>query len=128
MGQQTCLGAVTRCTQGTAPSTLMVVPLHKVFTGTPAATVMDHMPMVNVLPFLLCRSQANPMVAAATAAAMGSLVPMPCLPVTPAPWSPGAPTVQIGGQAALNNSSKLQCVWGGEISIQMAGQFTVAIP
>ncbi len=128
MGQQTCLGAVTRCTQGTAPSALMVVPQHKVFTGSPAATVMDHLPLVNVMPFLMCRSQSNPMVAAATAAAMGTLVPMPCLPVTPSPWKPGSPTVKIGGQAALNNSSKLQCVWGGEISIQMAGQFTVAIP
>jgi Domain of unknown function (DUF4280) len=128
MGQQTCLGAVTRCSKGSAPSTLVVAPQHKVYTGMPAATVMDHQPLVNVLPFLMCRSLGNPMVAAATAAAMGSLKPMPCLPVTTSPWKPGSPTVKIGGQAALNNSSKLRCAWGGVIGIDMAGQFTVAIP
>jgi hypothetical protein len=127
MGQQVCLGAMTRCSFGVAPSTLMVMPLNQVYTGTPAANVMDHQPLVNVLPFGLCRSMSNPMVAAATAAAMGSLVPMPCIPVTSAPWSPGSPTVQIGNQPALNNSSKLSCTWGGVIGIDMPGQFTVAI-
>lgn len=127
MGQQVCLGAMTRCSFGAAPSTLMVMPLNQVYTGTPAANVMDNQPLVNVLPFGLCRSMGNPMVAAATAAAMGSLVPMPCIPVTSAPWSPGSPTVQIGNQPALNNSSKLSCTWGGVIGIDMPGQFTVAI-
>jgi hypothetical protein len=127
MGQQVCLGAMTRCSFGAAPSTLMVMPLNQVYTGTPAANVMDHQPLVNVLPFGLCRSMSNPLVAAATAAAMGSLVPMPCIPVTSAPWSPGSPTVQIGNQPALNNSSKLSCTWGGVIGIDMPGQFTVAI-
>ncbi len=65
------------------------------------------------------------MVAAATAAAMGVLTPMPCIPVTPAPWTPGIPAVLIGGQPALDNSSKLTCVYGGVISIQIPGQFTV---
>ncbi len=128
MGQQVCLGAMTRCSFGVAPSTLVVLPLNNVYTGTPAANIMDNKPLVNVLPFGLCRSMGNPMVAAATAAAMGSLVPMPCIPVTSAPWSPGSPTVQIGNQPALNNSSKLSCNWGGVIGIDMAGQFTVAIP
>ena len=118
---------MTRCSFGAAPSTLMVMPLNQVYTGTPAANVMDHQPLVNVLPFGLCRSMSNPMVAAATAAAMGSLVPMPCIPVTSAPWSPGSPTVQIGNRPALNNSSKLSCTWGGVIGIDMPGQFTVAI-
>jgi hypothetical protein len=127
MGQQVCLGAMTRCSFGAAPSTLMVMPLNQVYTGTPAANVMDHQPLVNVLPFGLCRSMSNPLVAAATAAAMGSLVPMPCIPVTSAPWSPGSPTVLIGNQPALNNSSKLSCTWGGVIGIDMPGQFTVAI-
>ncbi len=128
MGQQVCAGAVTRCSFGTAPSSLMVIPVNSVFTGTPAATVMDNKPLVNVLPFAMCQSMGNPMVAAATAAAMGSLVPMPCLPVTTAPWAPGSPTVQIGNLPALNNSSKLACSWGGVIGIDMPGQFTVAIP
>jgi hypothetical protein len=89
---------------------------------------MDNIPMLNILPFGMCKSMANPMVAAATAAAMGALVPMPCIPVTVAPWVPGAPTVLIGNMPALDNSAKLMCAWGGVIGIQMAGQFTVQAP
>ncbi len=59
MGQQVCAGALTRCSFGTAPSTLMVLPQNGVFTGTPAATVMDNQPLVNVLPFVLCRSMGT---------------------------------------------------------------------
>lgn len=106
----------------------MVLPDNKVETGTPAATVKDNIPMLNILPFGTCSSMANPMVAAATAAAMGALTPMPCIPMTMSPWSPGAPTVEIGGQKALDSGSKLQCSWGGEIQITMAGQMTVMVP
>lgn len=127
MGQQVCTGAMTQCTFGMMPGSLMVLPLNRVMTGTPAANIMDSKPMVNVLPFGMCQSMANPMVAAATAAAMGALVPMPCIPMTAAPWMPGSPTVLIGNLPALNNSSKLICSWGGIISINIPGQFTVMV-
>ena len=71
MGQQVCGGAMTQCTFGVAPGTLMVLPLNLVMTGMPAANIMDNKPMVNVMPFVMCQSMANPMVAAATAAALG---------------------------------------------------------
>ncbi len=128
MGQQVCMGAMMQCSFGVAPSSLMVLPANKVMTGVPAANIMDNKPMVNILPFGMCQSPANPMVAAATAAALGVLTPMPCIPNTAAPWAPGAPTVLIANMPALNNSSKLMCNWGGVISINMAGQFTVNIP
>lgn len=128
MAEQVCAGALLKCSFGAAPSSLVVLPINCVYTGTPAANIMDGLPMVNVLPFGMCSSIANPMVAAATAAALGALTPMPCLPMTPAPWTPGSPTVTIGGMAALNNSSKLTCTWGGMIEISMAGQFTTFIP
>ena len=128
MGQQVCMGAMTQCTFGLAPSTLMVIPLNRVMTGTPAANIMDNKPMANVMPFGMCQSLANPMVAAATAAALGVLVPMPCIPMTMAPWMPGAPTVMLGNMPTLNNSSKLMCMWGGVISINVPGQFTVMVP
>lgn len=127
MGQQVCTGAMTQCTFGMMPGSLMVLPVNLVMTGAPAANIMDSKPMVNVLPFGMCQSMANPMVAAATAAAMGVLVPMPCIPVTAAPWMPGSPTVLIGNMPALNNSSKLMCNWGGIISINVPGQFTVMV-
>ena len=128
MGQQVCMGAMTQCTFGLAPSTLMVIPINRVMTGTPAANIMDNKPIANVMPFGMCQSLANPMVAAATAAALGVLVPMPCIPMTMAPWLPGAPTVMIGSMPTLNNSSKLMCMWGGVISINVPGQFTVMVP
>lgn len=81
------------------------------------ATIMDNIPMVNIPPFGMCSSMANPTVAAATAAALGALTPMPCIPVFPAPWAPGSPTVLIGGKPALNNSCKLMCAYGGTVSV-----------
>lgn len=128
MGQQVCMGAMMQCSFGMAPSSLMVLPANRVLTKVPDANIMDHIPMVNILPFGMCQSLANPMVAAATAAALGVLTPMPCIPVTPAPWAPGSPTVMIANMPALNNSSKLMCTWGGVISINFAGQATVNIP
>jgi hypothetical protein len=128
MGQQTCMGAMLKCTFGVAPGTLMVLPANAVLTAVPDANIMDNKPMVNILPFGMCQSLSNPMVAAATAAALGVLTPMPCIPATVAPWVPGSPTVLIGNMPALNNSSKLMCMWGGVIGINAPGQATVAIP
>lgn len=48
--------------------------------------------------------------------------------MTMAPWVPGSPTVLLGNMPALNNSSKLMCMWGGVIGVTMPGQFTVAVP
>jgi hypothetical protein len=128
MGQQVCMGAMLQCSFGVAPSTLVVLPASRVLTGTPAANIMDNKPMVNVPPFGMCQSMANPTVAAATAAALGVLTPMPCVPVTTAPWIVGAPTVLIGNMPALNNTSKLMCNWGGVIQITNPGQTTTQVP
>jgi hypothetical protein len=128
MGKQVCAGAMMQCSFGAAPASLVVLPVNNVFTTTPAANILDNIPMLNILPFGMCKSMANPTVAAATAAAMGALTPMPCMPLTPAPWSPGSSTVKLGGMPALQDSSKLNCVWGGSISIDQPGQQTVSIP
>ncbi len=128
MGQQVCSGAMMKCSFGVAPSTLNVLPLHKTMTGAPAANIMDNKPMMNVAPFGMCQSLANPMVAAATAAAMGVLTPMPCIPNTTAPWVPGAPTVLLDNMPSLSKSSMLMCMWGGVIQISLPGQFTVQVP
>ena len=128
MGIQVCMGATLQCSFGAAPSTLVVLPANRTLTTTPAANIMDHVPMMNVMPFGMCSSLANPTVAAATAAALGVLTPMPCVPVTPAPWVVGAPTVLIGNMPALNNSSKLMCAWAGVIQVVNPGQTTVMVP
>ncbi|HLM66938.1 MAG TPA: DUF4280 domain-containing protein [Longimicrobium sp.] len=129
MGQLVCMGAMMQCSFGVAPSALVVLPANRTLAGgPPAATIMDFAPIVNVPPFGMCSSPANPTVAAATAAALGVLTPMPCVPMTAAPWVVGAPTVMIGSMPALNSTSKLMCNWGGVIQITVPGQFTTQVP
>ena len=128
MALQTCMGAMLQCSFGAAPSSLAVLPVNRVQTVTPDANIMDNKPMVNILPFGMCSSLANPTVTAATSAALGVLTPMPCVPVIPAPWVPGSPTVLIANMPALNNTSKLMCAYAGVIQIVNPGQSTVLIP
>lgn len=125
-GPQVVMGAMLQCSFGVAPSSLMVLPTNKVLGGaTPAANIMDNVPMMNILPFGMCSSLANPTVAAATAAALGVLTPMPCVPVTAAPWVPGVPTVLVGTMPAVDSNCKLMCSWGGVIQVISPGQFVV---
>ncbi|MDO9168027.1 MAG: DUF4280 domain-containing protein [Methylobacter sp.] len=119
--------AVLSCSFGAAPSTMMVLPTNKVLVDMPAANIVDEIPMLNILPFGMCSSMANPMVIAATAAALGVPTPMPCIPMTVAPWVAGAPTVLIGNMPALSSDSKLMCCWAGVISITFAGQVKVML-
>ncbi len=129
MPMHVCSGATLMCSFGLAPSALVVLPVNRTMTGfMPAANIMDHVPMVNILPFGMCTSLANPMVASATAAAMGVLTPMPCIPATMSPWIPGAPTVLLGNQPALDNTCKLMCNWAGVIQVTVPGQMTEQIP
>lgn len=129
MPMHVCMGATLQCSFGVAPSSLVVLPANQCMTGNmPAANIMDNKPMVNIMPFGMCMSIANPTVASATAAAMGVLTPMPCIPNTPAPWMPGAPTVLLGNMPALDNTSKLMCMWAGVIQVVAPGQFTEQIP
>ena len=129
MPSQVSMGAMLTCTMGAAPSSLVVLPANKVLCeGPPAANIMDHKPLVNIMPFGVCKSMANPMVLAATIAAKGVLTPMPCIPVTPAPWVPGAPTVMIGKMPALDNVSKCMCNWGGVIAFSSPGTTKTMIP
>lgn len=128
MPMQTCMGATMMCTMGLAPSSLIPTPKPVVTSNMVAANILDHIPIVNIPPFGACTCPANPAVAAATAAAMGVLTPMPCIPATPAPWVPGAPNVLLCGAPALDNVSKLMCIWGGVISFTVPGQFTHVIP
>jgi uncharacterized protein DUF4280 len=128
MAMQVCMGASMMCSFGAAPSTLVVLPENRTLTGTPAATIMDNKPIVNIPPFGMCSAPTNPAVIAATAAALGVLTPMPCVPVTTAPWVPGAPTVLIGNFPALDSNSKLLCNWLGVIQITDPGQATVEVP
>lgn len=135
MPQHVCTGAMLACSFGAAPSTLNVLPKNKMKTSNmDAANIMDNKPNVNIPPFGMCTSMANPSVASATAsataAAMGvfTLTPMPCVPQFPAPWTPGAPTVMLANQPVLNNTSTLACAYGGSVTITNPGQTTEMTP
>jgi hypothetical protein len=124
-----CMGAKLQCSFGTAPSTLAVLPQHRELTeNMNAANIIDNVPMTNIMPFGMCITPSNPQVAAATSAALGVLTPQPCIPVTPAPWTPGAPTVFLDQMPALDNVSTLMCMWGGVIMVTDPGEHSVMIP
>lgn len=128
MGFCVCHGAMMSCSFGMAPSTLVVLPKNKVVSTTPIANIMDNIPLVNIMPFGMCSSLTNPMVASATAAAFGVLTPMPCIPAIVAPWAPGSTTVTVGNIPALNQSCKLTCSFGGVISITNPANMKIQIP
>lgn len=126
---QVCSGATLQCSFGAAPAMFNVLPVNRTLVGgMPAANIMDYIPLVNVTTFGMCSSLANPTVAAATAAALGVLTPMPCIPATASPWVPGAPTVLLGSMPALDANSTLMCTWAGVIKITYPGQVQMLIP
>lgn len=128
MPMQVCTGAQMTCSFGAAPSVFSASSTDVMTTSMPAGVIMDHVPMKNVPSFGMCTSEANPAVAAATAAALGTPTPAPCVPVFPAPWAPGVPTVLIDNQPALDNTCKLMCAFGGVVTFVTPGQFTHQIP
>lgn len=111
MAQLVVMGAQLQCTSGTAPSVLSVPAAMITGEVKPTANIMDHVPMMNIMPFGTCN--------VLTAAASG--VPTPCVPATAAPWAPGSATVMVRGMPALNNTSKCVCSIGGVISVTNPG-------
>lgn len=127
--QMVTSGAMLQCNFGVAPSTFVVLPVNRVTAcNLPSGTIMDNVPILNIPPFGMCSSEANPAVIAATAAALGTPTPAPCVPVTVAPWEPGTPTVTIANLPALDTSCKLMCAWAGQISVTQPAQMTVTVP
>ncbi len=129
MGVVVVTGAKLACPFGTAPSTLTA---GSQFTGLgcskPIATIMDMAPGTNIAPFGMCMSLANPQVAAATAAALGVLTPMPCTMVPAGPWQAVKPSILIGGKPILTQECSLLCGMGmGKISIVFPGQTKVIV-
>lgn len=120
-GPAAVASAMLMCSFGAAPATLVPLPTPRVLVeGKPAATITDSAPMANIPTFGMCMSLSNPQVAAATAAALGVLTPMPCVPAT-TPWVNGAATTMIGGKPALTLGAQCQCAFGGVVQIVNPG-------
>jgi len=111
-------GALAMCSFGLAPASLNVIPAGVMIEGRPAGTIEDSTP-VNLPTFGMCTTPSNPEVAAATAAALGVLTPMPCLPVL-SPWVPVSTTL-IGGVPALVSGCTCVCAYGGVVQLTMPG-------
>ncbi|NUP12252.1 MAG: DUF4280 domain-containing protein [Polyangiaceae bacterium] len=114
-----CTGATLSCTMGLAPSVFVSTPKPGsllVLGAAPAATI-DQITPTNIPPFGMCKSQANPTVAAATAAAQGVLTPMPCTPTVVAPWAPPAVTPLTTMLPTATANSRCTCAFGGSISV-----------
>ncbi|MEO6124483.1 MAG: DUF4280 domain-containing protein [Ilumatobacteraceae bacterium] len=129
MGIAVVNGAMTACSFGAAPGTLTVLPAGRVMAeNQPMASIQDSKPFVNIAPFGVCLSLANPITASQTSAALGVLTPGTCTPMTASPWTPGSPTVMVGGAPALNNSCTCACSYGGVITITNPGATKEQVP
>lgn len=115
--------ATLQCPFGTMTSKLVVGPDRTTMLGgKPMANIMDYTPMYNIMPFGQCNNPGFPPTASATAAAMGTLTPMPCVPNIVAPWAPPKANLMVNGKPALMMSCMCNCLWGGVITIQNDGQ------
>ena len=120
--------ATCTCSFGAAPAVLTVTSQQTVsICKMPAATIQDGAALSTVPTFGMCSNPPNPTVASATAAAMGVLTPMPCVPATVA-WAPGCPTVTVCKRPLLNSTSKLTCSYGGVIQVTVTPAMTVKVP
>jgi hypothetical protein len=130
MPQQIVGTAVTMCTfsLGGAPSVFIPTPRTVMSSSLINGVITDNIPFTNIVPFPMCNSPSNPAFIAATAAALGVPTPVPCTPVTPAPWTPGVSNVVIANIPVLDNTCTLTCALGGTITISFAAQVTHNVP
>jgi hypothetical protein len=129
VAQPVVMGDNLMCTMGAAPTPIVVAPANRVLAeNKPMANILDFKPFVNIVPFGVCMSLANPATAALTSAALGVLTPGPCTPAPAAPWAPGSPTVMVANAPALNSTSKCICSFGGQISVAVPTAMTESLP
>lgn len=129
MGIIAVSGAQCMCSFGSSPCSLQATSqITNLVEGKPAATIQDMQPYVNLQPFGMCSSLANPTVAVATAAALGVLTPQPCTMLPAGTWTAANPKVLIGGAPCLTNEATLMCGFGaGTIKITVPGQTKVLV-
>lgn len=122
MPQFLTTATLLECTMGAAPVPFVAdeLPGAPKEMGLTCATMIQFIPMKNVMPFGMCKSMANPTVAAATAAAQGALTPMPCVPVTTAPWAPPSTCTKYMGIPMATVQSVCACSFGGVIKVSQA--------
>lgn len=126
MGFAVSIGALAQCPFGVAPTPLVFLPLSLIGPSGPLGSCNDCIPFLNIMPFGVCSSLANPITASQTAAALGVLTPGACIPVPTGTWTPNKPSVIMPTGPLLTSDSTLNCAYGGVIKIINPMQFIVA--
>ena len=120
-----CLTALASCPMGDAPTPIIPLPGTAFGPTGPIGTIPDCIPFLNIMPFGVCKSLANPSTAALTAAAFGVLTPGPCIPTPAGTWLPMKPTVLTPKGPIVTSDSMIICAFAGCIKIQFPGQTLV---
>jgi len=113
-----CMGAKLKCSFGSGPKSMIVLPIGMTMNANmnAIATQMDFVPFLNIPAFGNCLSPANPM-NWKMAGPVPVFVPSSCIPIPVMPWSPVAKKLKIGGNPAMLESSKTMCAWLGSIKV-----------
>lgn len=102
-----CAGAQIKCSKGTAPNILKVLPDKKIsLNGQAIATKTCNKGMINIMPFGACQRDHSP----------------PCTPNISGMWTNLVKFITAGGEEVPCEKSKCNCSFGGIISIINPGQ------
>ena len=101
-------GAICMCSFGSCPSVFNATPSSILCCGKPVGSVMDNVPMTNIMPFGTCTAMLG----------------MPCIPATPTPWLLIKPAILASSKPILTIDSKLMCSLGGVIQFIVPAEFT----
>ena len=126
MSELVTAGTTIRCPFGDA--SVPFIATHNptyIVAGQVVGNIEDAEPLINIPSFGMCKSLANPAVAAATAAALGVLTPQPCVPSTKA-WIPTQMTMLSNGKPCLTRDCTCVCAFGGTITVENPAQNAVA--
>ena len=118
-------GDICKCSNGNAPCPLVVTSSGRMTCGRRKVAVKTDASIANLASFGMCNTLANPAVAAATAANNGVLTPQPCVPALTGSWNGTAGKLNVGGMAAVLESSTAICSYAGNISISLTGNHNI---
>lgn len=102
-------GSVLMCTFGGAGPPLGVLPTAGVLAPAPTGDFTAVAPGLNIPPFPVC-----------------AVPPFVCTPAL-APWTPGNPTVLVGGKPMINMQSCAMCAKGGMVRVIAPAQFQAMV-
>ena len=125
MGAVAACGAMAQCPMGAAPAPVIFLPGTALAPTGPLGMIADCIPFMNIIPFGVCMSLANPSTAALTAAALGVLTPGPCLPTPAGTWLPTEPSALGIRGPVITADSMLICAFGGCIKLSIPGQVVI---